>query len=71
MQENIRHAVIGNDEAEALGDVEPLDPTGDLNEIDRLILGASLRVAAIHGRNHEPVAERFGSEIVTHDTQGP
>ncbi len=36
VQENILHAIVRNDEAEAFGDVEPLDDTGDFNKIDRL-----------------------------------
>ena len=33
VQQHVRHAVVGNDEAEALGDIEPLDDTGNLNEV--------------------------------------
>ena len=28
VQQHVRHAVVGNDEAETLGDVEPLDDAG-------------------------------------------
>ncbi len=34
MQQNVLHAVVRHDEAETLGDVEPLDDTGDFDEID-------------------------------------
>ena len=34
MQKNVLHAIVRNDEAEALGDVEPLDDARDLDEVD-------------------------------------
>ena len=34
MQENVGQAVIRNDEAKTLGDVEPLYPAADVNEIE-------------------------------------
>src|SRR5829696_3406312 len=36
VEEHVRHAVVGNDEPEALADVEPLDAAADLDEIERL-----------------------------------
>ena len=43
MEEHVRQAVVGNDEAEALGDVEPLDPAADLNELERTVSADVLR----------------------------
>ena len=37
MQKDVRHAVVRHDEAEALGDVEPLDAAADLNEFERVV----------------------------------
>jgi hypothetical protein len=37
MQQDIRHAVVGNDESVALGDIEPLDRTGELDDVRRFI----------------------------------
>jgi hypothetical protein len=34
VQEHIRETVIRDDEAEAFGNVEPLDPTGHLDDLD-------------------------------------
>ena len=34
MQQHILHAVVRDDETETLGDVEPLDDAGDLDQID-------------------------------------
>ena len=36
VQQHILHAVVGHDEAETLGNVEPLHHTGDLDKLDRL-----------------------------------
>ena len=36
VQQHVLHAVVGNDEAEPLGHVEPFYDTGNLNQIDRL-----------------------------------
>ena len=36
MEQDIRFAAIGNDEAVPLGYIEPLDPPGDLHERERL-----------------------------------
>jgi hypothetical protein len=36
MQEHIRHAVVGDDEAETLADVEPLDAAADLDKVEGL-----------------------------------
>ena len=33
MEQNVGHAVVGHDEAEPLGHIEPLDPAADLNEL--------------------------------------
>ena len=33
MQQHIRHAVVGNDEAVTLGDIEPLDDAGNFNDV--------------------------------------
>ena len=38
MDENVRLAAIGHDEAKALGGVEPFDPTGDFDEPDRAFI---------------------------------
>ncbi len=37
VQQHILHAVVGYDEAKALGDVEPFYDTGDLDQIDGVI----------------------------------
>jgi hypothetical protein len=37
MQQNIGATVIGDDEAKPFGDVEPLDRTGDLDDVEVLI----------------------------------
>ena len=34
MDQNVRHAVVGNNETIALGNVEPLDDPGDLDQVD-------------------------------------
>jgi len=33
VQQHIRHAVVGNDETEPLGNIEPFDDAGQFNEI--------------------------------------
>ena|SRR5579863_6937539 len=33
MQEHVGHAVIGNDESISLGNIEPFDPAGNLDEL--------------------------------------
>ena len=43
MEENVGHAVIGQDEAEAFGHIEPLDPAAHLDEIERRIRSGVLR----------------------------
>jgi hypothetical protein len=35
---NVLHAVVGNDEAEALADIEPFDLPGDLEDIEACII---------------------------------
>ena len=37
VQQHVRHAVVGNDEAVALGDVEPFDDAGELDDGRRLV----------------------------------
>ena len=37
MKKDVRQAVIGNDEAVPLGDIEPLDDAGELDDARRLI----------------------------------
>jgi hypothetical protein len=37
VQEDVGHPVIGNDEAVSLGDVEPFDDAGELDDARRLV----------------------------------
>ena len=37
MQQHIGGTIIGNDEAEALGDIEPFDGAGDFDQVRRRI----------------------------------
>ncbi len=43
VEKDVGQAVIRQDEAEALGHVEPLDPTADLDQIQRRLRGRILR----------------------------
>ena len=45
VQENIGHSVVGNDEAVALGDVEPFDDASKLDDPRRLIVGLDTSAA--------------------------
>ena len=47
MEQNVRHAVVGDDEAEALGDIEPFDAAADLNELERPLLDRSACVRLV------------------------
>jgi hypothetical protein len=38
MQQNVRQATVRDDETEALGDIEPFDPAGDLLDCEPLLL---------------------------------
>jgi hypothetical protein len=37
VKQNVRHPVVGNDEAESLRNIEPFDAPAHLNEIERLV----------------------------------
>ena len=37
VQEDVRQAIVGNDESKSLGDIEPLDDAGKLDDARRLI----------------------------------
>ena len=39
VQQHVGHAVVGNDEAKSLGDVEPFDDARQLDEIGRRLVG--------------------------------
>ena len=41
VQQHVGHAVVGNDEAVALGDIEPFDDAGYLDDVRRRIAGES------------------------------
>ena len=45
VQENVGHPVIGNDETVALGDVEPFDDAGELDDARRLVADLAARAA--------------------------
>ena len=38
VQQDVRRAIVGHDEAETLGDVEPLDAAGHFDEVESFIL---------------------------------
>jgi hypothetical protein len=70
MQQNIGHAVVGHDEAEALGHVEPLDAAADLNEFEIALLRGrlgNLAVALIERGIFPVKAERIGAVIASHE----
>ena len=49
MQQDVRQAVVRHDEAIALGDIEPLDDAGELDDLVAVIVGdvaTCLRVQA-------------------------
>src|SRR4051812_42215399 len=83
VQEDIGHAVVRHDEAEALGDVEPLDPSADLDEGDRpfrLLSPRSLNRCAGPARpqwiglvivGHERTHKRIAPRDSPQDNTGP
>ena len=70
VQEHDRQAVVRHDEAEALGDVEPLDPAADLDQLERPIPGRILSCLAVGGADglRLPLRSvRAGTVIVGHE----
>ena len=45
VQEDVGHPIVGNDEAVALGDVEPLDDAGELDDAHGLIAHLTAQAA--------------------------
>jgi hypothetical protein len=70
MQENIGQTVIGHDEAEALGDIEPLDAAADLNEFQGVLFRRCLGylAATLIERGILPLEiERVRAVIASHE----
>ena len=63
VQKNVGHAVVGNDESKTLGDIEPLDDTGQLDE-SVAVSSTSLSTAA--GRRLVPdIFDSIPSDAMT------
>jgi hypothetical protein len=70
VKQNIRHAVVRDNEAETLGDIKPLDATADLDKVESALLRARLRDLAapmIEGRILLTETERIGAVIASHE----
>src|SRR6185295_11427268 len=68
VQEDVGHAVVGNDKAVTLRDVEPLDDAGELDDARRLIGDIRLGLTA----GPQPAARHLRSHLVRrHDAPTP
>src|SRR5262245_44213907 len=68
VQKNIGHAVVGNDEAKALGDVEPLDRAAELDDARGLVADFSAGSTV----RFQPAARSLRSHFVrSHDAPTP
>src|SRR5262245_20380125 len=68
VQENVWHAVVGNDESISFGYIEPLDDAGELNDARRLVTNVVPRGAANPQTAARPL--RFNS-VRRHDAPTP
>jgi hypothetical protein len=68
VQQNVGHPVIGNNEAIALGDVEPFDDAGELDDARGLVADLAARAAV----DFQTAARPLGSNSVRrHDAPTP
>src|SRR5262249_33672520 len=67
VQEDVRHPVVGNDEAVTLGDVEPFDDAGELDDARRLVTDLAAGAAV----DAQPAARALRSYSVRHDAPTP
>jgi hypothetical protein len=67
VQENIRHAVVGQDESEPLGDVEPLDAAAHLDKVEGLLGRGLFAPQGVARRTPPDGGHRIRTEIVRHE----